>query len=305
MRKYKHILAVVEPGSEKNTALTRALEIASFSPDTRITAMIAMYDFSAELTSVLDVQTQLDLKNKLVAAHEQMIEQAVGKLNAEHSDIDCKIIWQRSVTRAIVDEINAGDYDLLIKVADNHDLTKKLLYTPLDWKLLRYSPIPVIIAKEHSWTPGANILVAINFDDEDLNAQRLMNLRLLRHAQQISTLTGGTIHLVNAAVPITPSTLVEIPGFSPDLYSEAVYNQSSDKLVLFAKKHRIPESNCHICIGQPDDVIYHQAKKLNANFILIGNSARKGVVGNIIGNVCEQITDDVGCDIMVISKNLR
>ena len=42
MRKYKHILAVVEPGSEKNTALTRALEIASFSPDTRITAMIAM-----------------------------------------------------------------------------------------------------------------------------------------------------------------------------------------------------------------------------------------------------------------------
>ena len=62
MRKYKHILAVVEPGSEKNTALTRALEIASFSPDTRITAMIAMYDFSAELTSVLDVQTQLDLK---------------------------------------------------------------------------------------------------------------------------------------------------------------------------------------------------------------------------------------------------
>lgn len=264
-----------------------------------------MYDFSTELTSVLDVQTQLDLKNKLVAAHEQMIEQAVGKLNAEHSDIDCKIVWQRSVTRAIVDEINAGDYDLLIKVADNHDLTKKLLYTPLDWKLLRYSPIPVIIAKEHSWTPGANILVAINFDDEDLNAQRLMNLRLLRHAQQISTLTGGTIHLVNAAVPITPSTLVEIPGFSPDLYSEAVYNQSSDKLVLFAKKHRIPESNCHICIGQPDDVIYHQAKKLNANFILIGNSARKGVVGNIIGNVCEQITDDVGCDIMVISKNLR
>lgn len=305
MRKYKHILAVVDPGSEKHTALTRALEISNFSPDTRVTALIAMYDFSTELTSVLDVQTQLDLKNRLVAAHERMIEDAVRELDTEHTDIDCKIIWQRSVTRAIVDEINSGDYDLLIKSADNHEESKRLMYTTLDWKLLRHSPIPVVIAKEHPWESGAVILVAVNFDDEDERNQRLMNLRLLRNAQQISTLLKGTIHLINAAVPITPSTLVEIPGFSPDLYSEAVYARNTEKLHAFAKKHGIPQENCHVCVGQPDDVIYHQAKKLNTSFLLIGNSARKGLVGSLIGNVCEDIADEVDCDIMVISKNMK
>lgn len=304
MRKYKHILAVVEPGNEHQSALTRALEISSLAPDTRITVMIAMYDFSTELTSVLDVQTQLDLKNRLMATHEQMIEETMSRLNAKNADLECKVVWQRNVTRAIVDEINSSDYDLLIKDVDDHEITKELMFTTLDWKLLRYSPIPVIITKEHKWESGANILVAVNFDDQDEHEQRLMNLRLLRHAQQLATIIKGNIHLINAAEPISPSTLVEIPGFSPDLYTEAVYNHNHNKLTAFARKHRIPQECCHICVGQADDVIHHKVRELNATALLIGSSARKGLAGTVVGNVCEQITDEVDCDIMVISKNI-
>ncbi len=299
MRKFKHILAVVEPGSPSDAALKRAFEIARFSPGAQITAMIAVYDFSADLLSTLEIHEQMKLKDELAAAHEHMIAQKIGELNTEHSDIDYKVVWQRGVTKAIVEEINSGDYDLLIKGVDSHDFFMNMLFTPLDWKLLRYSPIPVLIAKDHSWESNSNILVAVSFDDDNDRRHRLLNLKLLRHAQQLKTLINGQIHLINAAVPANPSTMVEIPGFSPDLYSETVYNHNLEQMTSFAGKHHIPRENCHVCIGQTGDVIGDLAAKLGARAVLIGTSARKGLKAAVIGNICEQIVDEIDCDLFV------
>jgi universal stress protein E len=303
MRKYRNILVIVESQMNQQIALQRALEIAKFSPDTKITAFLAIYDFSYDLTSVLSLEDQVNMKNGIVQANEKWLEDELCKYKGEYPLINSKVVWQRNIAESILQEIQRDDYDLILKSSEEHGFLDTVLFTPLDWQLLRSSSIPVLLAKEHCWDKGAVILVALNFADNNDKHQRLMNIRLLRNAQELATLIDGNIHLINAAPPVIPAAVVEIPGFSPDIYSEALLKHNKEQIELFANRHRIPTKNCHVKEGQPDDVIPELAAELNACAVLIGNEGRSGISGAIIGNTCEQIVDDLNCDLLVIKSN--
>jgi universal stress protein E len=300
MRKFKNILVIIEANSEKQLALQRALEIANFSSDTKITAFLVIYDFSYDLTLLLSKEEQDKMRDSIIQKNSEWLNDKVLKFKSTYPNIESKILWQRNCAEAILNEITSNDYDLVIKSPEEHGFLNSMLFTPLDWQILRMSNIPILIAKEHPWHENSNILVALNFADKSNKYQRLINLKLLRNAQILAKLTKGTIHLVNAAPPLIPTTIIEMPGFSPNLYSEALFNYNKEAITLFAKKHRIEPEHCYVKEGQPDDVIPELASELNACAILIGNAGRDGLTGAIIGNTCEQIIDDTNCDLLVI-----
>ncbi len=304
MRKYKNILVIVESQQENQLALQRAMEIARFSPDSKITAFLVIYDFSYDLSAVLSVQEQVNMKNGILQTNEEWLNKQLDLYKTQCPHMHSKITWQRNVAEAILQEIATNHYDLVIKSAQEHSFLDSVLFTPLDWQLLRNSSIPVLIAKDHPWQKNDNIVVAVNFSENQEKSQRLMNIRLLRNAQELATITGGVIHLVNAAPPMIPNTILEIPGFSPELYTEAVFKYNNDQIIEFGRKHKIPLERCHVKEGQPDDVIPELAAELNACAVLIGNEGRSGLSGAIIGNACEQIVDDLNCDLLVIKTNM-
>ncbi len=302
MRKYRNILVIMEAKSENQLALKRALEIASLSPDTKVTAFLVIYDFSYDLTLLLSKEEQEKMREGIIAANNEWLQEKITQLRKQHQELYAKVLWQRNISEAVLQEIADNNYDLIIKAAEEHGLLDSMIFTPLDWQLLRKAEIPVLISKDHPWNVNNNIVVALNFSEKSNNRQRLMNIKLLRNAQELATLIGGTIHLINAAPPMLPSTAIELPGFSPDLYSEALYKYNCESLANFAKKHRIPPAHCHVKEGQPDDVIPELAADLKACAVLIGNAGRDGLSGAIIGNTCEQIVDDLNCDLLVIKS---
>ncbi len=302
MRKYRNILVIVEPQAEKQTAIKRVMEIAKFSPDSKITALLSIYDFSSDITSILNIDEQSKMRADILKKNEEWLKTKIAEQHLDGSNISGKVVWQRNITDAIVKELAESNYDLVIKSADSHGFLDTMFFTPTDWQLLRKSEIPVLITKDHEWPQGSSILVAVNFNDNDNQDMRLMNIRLLRNAQELAHLIGGEIHLVNAAPPIVPTAIVEIPGFTPDIYSEAVTKQNREQMKIFASKHSIPEERCHILEGQPDDVIPEVARKLNACAVLIGHMGRTGISAALVGNICEEIVDEVNCDLLVIKK---
>lgn len=300
MRKYQNILVIIEPQLEEQLALNRAMEITRFSKDTKVTALLAIYDYSYEITAALNLNDQQEMKNTIIENHRIWLEKELDEIRQKYPLLESKIVWQRNIAAAILNEARKGEYDLIIKSSESHSFLDSVLFTPLDWQLLRRSEIPVLIAKDHDWPENANIVVAINFDDNEEQEQRLMNIKLLRNAQELATLINGKIHLVNAAIPIMPATVIEIPGFTPEIYTEAIIKYNWDKLEIFSNKHKIPMEQCYVIEGQPDDVIPKKAAELNACAVLIGNFARKGWNAALIGNTCENIIDDINCDLLVI-----
>ena len=49
---------------------------------------------------------------------------------------------------AVVEEIKSGKYDLIIKAANHHGVLDSIIFTPIDWYILRNSQIPVYKFRE-------------------------------------------------------------------------------------------------------------------------------------------------------------
>ncbi len=199
----------------------------------------------------------------------------------------------------MLEEANSGHYDMLIKAANHHGLLDSIIFTPIDWHLLRHSNIPVLIAKEHEWDPGRSIVVALDFTS---NEKRMMNISILRKAQILSKIVGAPIHLVNSVPVVLPTVMLEVPNYAPEIYAESILAEHRTRVLEFAAHHNIPEENCHISEGMPDDVIPQLCRDLNPQTVFIATYGRSGVSAALIGNTCEEIVDYIDADLYVLNR---
>ncbi|MBO6259148.1 MAG: universal stress protein UspE [Succinivibrio sp.] len=312
MRNLQNILVVIEPGQMRQPALDRALAVNQYTQihnasvrngkkiETSILAVLPVNDFSKDLASVLSVEQESDIQRSVIAKHERWLD-AYLKIHAMGVKIERKVIWSKDVGPDITALVKEHGCNLIIKTADVHGMLDSVIFTPLDWQLLRHSPVPVLIAKDHMWNPTGIIAVAVNFSDPDSYEQRLVNMRLLREAQELSRLTHCEIHLINAIPPFTPPLALDMPSFSTDLVNEDNLKENLKLLLSFAERHRIAPENCHVREGLPDDVIPTTCSELNPTALFIGTHARRGMAVALIGNICERVVDELQCDIAVIT----
>ncbi len=306
MQKYNNILVIVEAQQEKQVALERAIEIANYSDNVKITAFLSIYDFSYDVTSVLTIEEQEEIKESVLNTNIDWLSNILNKYENDKITIETKIVWQRNQAEAILKEVVESNCDLLIKGVEQHGILDTLLFTPLDWQLLRHSQIPVLIAKDHPWEENQNIIVSIGLtgynSEESYDNDKLVNNDIIRTAQELAILTKGNIHLVHAVAPITPLPILDVPNISNEIFSDAILKDRENIILKIADKYRIPYENCHIEKGLPDEIIPAIANELKAQAVLISNVARTGISGAVIGNTCELIVDELNCDLMVFRK---
>ena len=62
----------------------------------------------------------------------------------------------------------------------------------------------------------------------------------------------------------------------------------------------LSKSKIHIKLGPPDRVIVEQAKQLDANLVVVGNSHRSGLAAMLHGNTAEKILDKLDCNVLAM-----
>ena len=302
MRKYNNILVVVEPKRERQVALERAIELYRYNPNITITVLRLIYDFSYDI-HILNRRRALETRDDVTNTHLEGVKQLIAQYTKNSAvKLLPKVIWTKDLGQGIVDETNSGTYGLLIKGANHHGVLDSIIFTPVDWYVLRNAQIPVVIAKEHPWQENGNIVVALDFTSEK---KRLFNVRVLREAQTLARVLNATIHLVNSAPVVLPTIMLEAPNYAPEIYAENVIKEHRNRLLDFAKQHNIPPEQCHIAEGMPDDVIPQICAKLQPQAVFIGSSGRQGVAAALIGNTCEEIVDYIDADLFVLNHRVK
>lgn len=299
MKQYNNLLVVIEPKRDRQVALMRALEIARYNPKVTITVLRLVYDFSYDI-HILNRLREKETREDVLSTHKAQLDELIKPLQEKtDAHIIPKVVFARDIAESIISELEVGKYDLLIKAANHHGVLDAIIFTPIDWYLLRNAKVPVIIAKDHEWTDGGNIVVALDFTTKERN---LTNIILLREAQALATITNSTIHLVNSAPVVLPSIMLEVPHYAPEVYAQNIFDEHKKRLLDFARQHNISEFNCHLAEGMPDDVIPELCKKIGANVVLIGSAGRSGALAALIGNTCEEIVDYIDADLIVLNK---
>ena len=301
MIKYRNILVVIDPSMESQPALYRAVEVARLQDNATITVFMSIYDFSYEITSILSVEERDEMRQGVVNQRQAWLENLISPYLNEGLDIRLKVIWHSRPSESILHEVSQTDYDLVVKSAHHHSLLESFIFTPLDWQLIRKCQLPVLLVKEHDWPADGNIVVALNFSDEP--DQGALNLKLFKEANHVAKLVHGKVHLVNAVPAPTVNIALEVPGFTPEVYNEAILAHHQGMMDEFAREHHVPTEQTHVVEGLPEDVLPEIAEQLDAELILLGSLGRTGWSAALIGNTAEQVVDGLHCDLLVLKPD--
>ena len=296
---YKQILVVIDPTQDEQKALLRALDIAQLN-GASITAMLSIYDFSYDMTTMLSVTERESMRESVVSNRLEWLTEIVEQ-HRKHRDIrtDVKVVWHNRPYESIIHEVIQGQYDLVVKGTHEHNVLKAVIFTPTDWHLIRKCPSAVLLVKDHAWPTQGRILAAVNQGTEDSEHQSL-NERIAHTANQFGRALSADVHLVNA-YPATPVNIaIEIPEFDPHDYNESVKAYHQTSMDTFRKQVQIDAEFCHVEQGLPEDVIPHMANKLDAELVIIGTVGRTGISAALIGNTAEHIIDALNCDVLTI-----
>lgn len=298
MSLYNNVLVVLDPTTEQQKALDRALQLARCQ-GCKITAFLSVYEFSYEMTTMLSGDERESMKQAVLKDRELWVNNYLAQAREQGLQLDVKVVWHNRPFEAIVRAVLEDNFDLVIKGTHDHDVLKSMIFTPTDWHVLRKCPCPVLLVKEHAWPAKGNIIAAVNAGSEQEHHLSL-NQGVITKAQQMAGLLEANVHLVNA-YPGTPVNIaIEIPEFNPQEYNSTMQRHHKDAIKVLAAQFSIPAEYCHVLEGMPEDVIPKLAKKLDAEMVIIGTIGRTGLSAAIIGNTAEHVIDRLDCDVLAL-----
>ena len=295
----RRILAVIDPETEHQPALQRALTLARHTSG-EVVAFLCIYDFSYEMTTLASSDERESMRNAVIADRLEWLEGIIGI----HTDISITpvVVWENSLHHAVLHYTVTANVDIILKYAHSHDDLASLIFTPTDWHILRKSPVPVLMVKQHDWPKEGNIIAAVNIGTDDPEHDAL-NTKVVETAKHFCSLLSSHLHLVNAFPGAVMNLAIEIPEFDPHGYTANVEQHHRGAMIDFAANYAIPAEHQHVVQGLPESAIPQTAANIDAELVVLGTVGRVGLSAAIIGNTAEQVIDALNCDVLAIKPD--
>ncbi|AWK41963.1 universal stress protein UspE [Photorhabdus laumondii subsp. laumondii] len=303
MANYQNLLVVIDPSQDDQPALRRAVYIVQRNGG-RIKAFLPIYDLSYEMTTLLSPEEGSTMRKGVTSQRTAWLKQQAYYYLEAGIDIEIKVVWHNRPYEAIIQEVITGNHDLLLKMTHKHDKLGSLIFTPLDWQLLRKCPCPVWMVKDQIWPDQGSVVVAVNLSNEESYHHEL-NLKLVKETQELANqvMKNPEIHLVSA-YPVAPLNIaIELPDFNPSVYNHALRGQHLIAMKELRQTFCIDEKYTHIHEGLPESVIPQMCDEMNAGIIVLGILGRTGLSAAFLGNTAEHVIDHLKCDILTIKPD--
>jgi universal stress protein E len=263
------ILAVIDPTTDIQLALSRALPIAE-QTGASIHAYLCCY-------SPLETDHFAALKRAELARHEAWIEKVIETANLGGVDVTTEVEWDKDWRQAVARTTAEYSYDLIVKAASRHSTAGRHLLKTSDWAVLRNSHCPILLVKRESIAPVQRVLIAVNPNVEDPKHQQLIDDIIYIGKQITAERENSELHAVCAYTGeedfTFPTELAQLIG--------------------------IDESRAHCVSGSPDDVIVECANLLESELVVLGTVSRTGLGGLTKGNTAERALDRLASDVLV------
>lgn len=305
METYQNILVVIDPTTENQKALKRAIDLAvsinASGGKVNVTAFLSIFDFSYEMTTILSSDDRDGMRQSVIKDKELWLAGIINDLNPS-IQITNQVVWHNRPFEAIIERVIEDKYDLVMKGTHQHDKLKSVVFTPTDWHILRKCPCPVLLVKEHEWPNNGNILAAVNVGSDEPEHLSL-NLKITQEAKQLAHLLKGNVHLVNS-FPGTPVNIaIEIPEFNSTEYNDTMLKHHEQAMIAHANNFDISVAHTHVVEGLPETVIEQVAEKIDAELVILGTIGRTGISAALIGNTAEHVIDQLDCDVLALKPD--
>lgn len=306
--KFKNILVVLNPETDKQYALARAVRLAkeqNSQQPIKITLFLAVYDFSFEVTALISSEERDEMHKKVIQQRSELIQPYLEKYADPMIEFSSTVVWNSNEAEAIAQQVEQHQYDLVVKYTKEQDSLAALLFTPMDWQLLRKCNVPILMVKDGDWKHQRRILVAVNVaGDQEYHAT--FNKELVSISLDLAeSFDRGNIHLVSAYPAAPVNMAIDLPEFNTTEYSQSIRGQHLINMKALRQEFGIDEDHTHVLEGFPEEVIPQVAQELGAELVVLGTIGRTGLSAAFLGNTAEHVISKLNCNLLAIkpSKN--
>lgn len=301
--KFNRILVILNPENDKQYALARAVRLVEEQKsDTpvKITLFLTAYELSYEMSALLSSEERSEMLNTVIAERQKEIAPYIEKYAHPMIEFDTKVVWHSNEADAITAEFEQNQYDLVVKYTKEEESLTSLIFTPMDWQLLRKCPVPMLMVRDGDWKHQRRILVAVNVSGDE-EYQDEFNKSLVSIGMDLATnLERGNIHLVGAYPPTPVNMAIDLPEFHSSEYSNGIRGQHLINMKALRQKFGIDEDHTHVREGFPEEVIPEVAKELQAELVVLGTVGRTGLSAALLGNTAEHVISRLKCNLLAI-----
>lgn len=294
------IVVVIEPNQAQQPALLRGIDLANKS-HAKLMIMLSVYHSGYDLTSMLSQHEREEFRAEYISDRYHWLEELLALYTLPESTLTA-VHWHPKVYDSVVETALEEQADIIIKSTKYDPVVVTPVMTPLDWNLIRKSPIPVLMVNSHSEDDYNHIVTAVNTGAEN-HIHFQLNEKLTACAEDFARLFKSEVHLVNAYPPVPVPMSQSSPTFHYSKLNSAIRNHHHQALDMFGDRHRINVNNRFVKEGLPEDVITQIINATGASLLVMGCVGRIGKEGQTIGHTAEYILNNMQCDILTVKPD--
>jgi len=292
MFELSRILVIVDPHSDQQPALDRAMQVARFG-DVELELFLSDYSAYLEDGYYFDPLQARKLRRKHGEEHLAELNKLAEPLKEQGMEVTVTTAWSNPPYEEILRRIRETKPSLVMKSTRHHHRAARLLLSNEDWELVRYCPAPLLLVKDQVWADKPVIVAAVD-PDHSHDKPASLDHKLLACASGMASIFDGSVHMYHSA------HVAALAGLYP---LSADYKVERGKVDKLADVHDIDDKNCHLV---EEDIVHSLPKlvnDLNASVVVMGAISRSRLDRIFVGNTAEKVMDHIDCDVLVIKPD--
>lgn len=276
----RKILVINDRLAGLETALAKAALVEHYT-GAEVEVAEVIWDFIEE--EPIPEPEKANLIEAFIAADRHGLNNLLAPYKDRIAWSEARVLWNKRADEAILQEVVNQNFDLLIKPGAPHRLGD-YLNAPLDWRLIREAPCPVLISKSAAWQTGGTVLAAVDVADE---AHSELNDKVLRAGELTAKILDASLHVVCVYSDLGQSVNALQVAMDYQGIKEDMKNARAEGLAQALERLNIDQVTPHILEGKPAAVIANLEHELAPTLTVMGTAARKGLGKLLIGNTAE------------------
>lgn len=302
MKRFKKILFVYDPDSEKGPAFERAQALAQGNEaDLLLFQVLEEYPLAAQMMALSSVEGNFE-KAILTEAYEALSEVA-APLRKKGIKVSEKVVTGVPFLE-IIQEVLQNSHDLVMVTPRPQGRVKDILFGSRIMHLMRKCPCPVWAINPQKHTRYGRIMAAVDVAPPDDRGHPL-NLNIMEMASSLSEIEACELHVVHCWKPYHENTLRYRSGLKQEQVDQLIkdtrkmHKQWTQELVekFPLTKGRL---SVHVVEGDPEEKIPEHAEKHRVDLVVMGTVIRTGLSGFFIGNTAEKVLRELDCSVLAV-----
>jgi universal stress protein E len=298
MSTYRSIMLLLRHSESPSPALARARALAMAGG---ASVHLFMFEHEAAIEAVAHVSRDVSrlAQQAFLRERSEWLQARVTAMHADGIDAQAHVVWGAPAHDLVIDKVLELKPDLVIKDIEQTPLPRRLLLTPLDWKLLRLCPVPLMLVSGRRAALPQHAVVAVDPIAEE-HAAGALNQRLLEAARKLPGMK--TVDVAHAFEPVAALAIGEPLGSAVWLseVSDSLRALGERALDEFAAAHKVPPVHRHLLAGPPALTLPALVARLDADLLVLGTVHRRGLERLIIGSTAERVLQHADCDILAV-----